>query len=146
VFQLILSNPTGAILAKSLGEAAIYDQSRPLPPGPYIYIDDVSVVRPGSSFALWASVPVRLTGPSAVPINLAYATRDDSAHAGTDYLQTSGTLTIGPGETMKRILVPVLREPAGTPGRSFKVSLASPFFGDVIPAAEATVTILPPSP
>ena len=146
VFELILSNPTGAILAKGLGEAAIYDLSRPLPPGPYIFIDDVSVVRPGSAFALWASVPVRLTGPSSVPISLSYSTRDGSAHAGTDFLPTFGTLTIAPGETMKRILVPVLRAPAGTPGRSFKVSLSSPFFGDVIPAAEATVTIIPPSP
>jgi uncharacterized repeat protein (TIGR01451 family) len=146
VFELILSNPTGAILSKSLGEAAIFDRSKPLPPGPYIYIDDLSVVRPGSSFALWASVPVRLTGPSTATISLSYATSDGTAHAGTDYLPTFGTLTIAPGETMKKILVPVLREPAGTPARKFKVSIASSFFADVIVAPEGIVSILPPAP
>lgn len=144
VFTLTLSSPSNAIVAKGLGDCAIYDPSKPLPPGPFIFIDDLTVSRPGSSFATTARVSVRLTGPSAVPINLAFATNDDTAHAGTDYFTTFGTLTIAPGETLKTIQVLVLRVPAGGGNKAFKVTLADPFFGDLIAAAEGIVTIIGP--
>jgi endoglucanase len=144
VFTLTLSSPSNAIVAKGLGDVAIYDPSKPLPPGPFIFIDDLAVSRPGSSFATSARVSVRLTGPSAVPINLSFATKDGTAHAGTDYFATIGTLTIAPGETLKTIQVPVLLVPGRGINKAFKVTLADPFFGDRIPAAEAIVSIIGP--
>jgi len=144
VFTLLLSGPSNAIVAKALGDCAIYDPSKPLPPGPFLFIDDVTVPRPSFSFAAHARVSVRLTGPSPVPISIFYTTKDGTAHAGTDYLATSGTLTIPTGVTRQTILVPVLRLPPGGGNKTFQISLADPFFGDLVPAAEATITIVGP--
>ena len=37
-----------------------------------------------------------------------YATSDGTAHAGTDYTATAGTLTFGAGETSQTITIPIL--------------------------------------
>ena len=69
-----------------------------------------------------------------------YATKDNSAVAGTDYTATSGTLTFGPGQTVQNITVPILDRAGAAPSRNFTVTLSSPLNATLVQKT-ATVTI-----
>ena len=83
---------------------------------------DAAVKRPVSGTRA-AVVHVRLAKPSAVPIEVDYATIDGTAHAGTDYQATSGTLTFAPGQRKRTLNVPILANPQGHQSRNFTVQL-----------------------
>ena len=55
-----------------------------------------------------AALSVELSQASADTVTVDYATSDNTAEAGDDYTETSGTLTFAAGETVKAIIVPIL--------------------------------------
>ena len=75
----------------------------------------------------YAEFTVTLTGSTALPVNVAFTTRDGTALAGTDYTATSGVLTFAPGETSKTIRVPIVNDsPAVYEGpEAFTVELSA---------------------
>jgi hypothetical protein len=54
------------------------------------------------------NVPVRILGEQVRPAQVAYALTSSTATLGTDFKMTGGTLTFGPGETVKRFPVRIL--------------------------------------
>lgn len=54
---------------------------------------------------------------------LQYTTEDETAFAGEDYKLTKGTLTFKPGETKKKISVPVFNDAECEPDENFLVTL-----------------------
>ncbi len=78
-----------------------------------------------------AAFTVNLAWPTLGTTTVSYTTADGTAHAGTDYAATSGTLTFAPGETSKRILVPTLDDGGPDPTRSFNVNLSNPTGGGI---------------
>jgi uncharacterized repeat protein (TIGR01451 family) len=73
-----------------------------------------------------AVVTVTLDTPPAATITVDYATGDDTAVAGTDYVATSGILTFAPGVVQQTIPVTILNNPSNTTGRDFTVTLSNP--------------------
>jgi hypothetical protein len=67
--------------------------------------------------------PVTLSGPMSVNVNIQFATLDGSAVAGSDYLATSGMLTIRAGRTSAVVAAAIVGDttPEGT--ESFQVNL-----------------------
>lgn len=55
--------------------------------------------------------PVALTEAAVTPVKIAYRTVDGSAKAGSDYVATSGTLTIGAGKRLGAITVRINADP-----------------------------------
>ena len=55
-----------------------------------------------------ATLSVELSQASTVTVTVDYATSDNTAEAGDDYTETSGTLTFAAGETVMAIIVPIL--------------------------------------
>jgi chitinase len=90
------------------------------------------------------TVPVLLGGPEGATSNstvtVHYATKDNTAVAGTDYTAESGTLTFGPGQTVQNITVPILGRAGAAPTRNFTVTLSSPLNATLVQKT-ATVTI-----
>lgn len=83
----------------------------------------------------------RLINPNGV-FTVDYSTSDITAQAGVDYTPTSGTLTFGPGETSRTILVALTPQPTGTPTRQFRVSLSNPSAGaELGTTSSAIVTV-----
>jgi hypothetical protein len=118
VFDVNLSNAVGAPIVRGTGMGTILGR------GASLSIADVTGARPASG-----SVPFNFTVtlgqplPAAVTVN--FATQNNTAIAGVDYVATSGTLTFMPGETSKTIPVQVLgsTNPNTT---TFFVNLSSP--------------------
>jgi chitinase len=59
------------------------------------------------------------------PVTVSYATRDDTAVAGEDYLATSGTLTFKPGETFRTVTVTVVGDVVADPSEGFYLDITS---------------------
>jgi hypothetical protein len=141
-FQIDLKDPVNGLLGRSTAFATIVN-------------DDGFEGQP----ALSASGPVvdeasgeavfvlKLTGPSASPVTLDYATADGGATAGLDYLAASGHLSFAPGETVKAVRVPILSDRLAEPSEGFTLTLANvdgaatPNPGGTAPFPAATATI-----
>lgn len=82
------------------------------------------------------------TGGDVPAATVAFATADGSASAGADYTATSGTLSFGPGETVKSITIALTGDAADEPDEAFSVTLSAPTGGAALGAPRAaTVTI-----
>ena len=80
-----------------------------------------------------ATLSVELSQASTVTVTVDYATSDNTAEAGDDYTETSGTLTFAPGETVKAIIVPILDDAIYETLERFNVTLSNPT-GATLPA------------
>lgn len=65
-------------------------------------------------------------------VTVQYATSADIAIPGTDYVETSGTLTFGPGETVKTFDVPVLNDSVEDTDNGIFLKLSNPTGGAVL--------------
>ena len=130
-FDLTLSNPGNATLADASGRATITDNDA----APSVSIADASVTEGDT-----ATMTVSLSGASALPISVNYATADDSAVAGDDYTAGTGTLTFAAGETEQTIDISTVDNDLNENPETFSVSLFDPV-NATLSDAEATVTI-----
>jgi hypothetical protein len=70
---------------------------------------------------------VRLAASSTRVVTVDYATSDGTATAGNDYSSASGLVTFNPGETVRRILIPVLSDNAASEtDETLLVTLSNP--------------------
>ena len=80
-----------------------------------------------------ATLSVELSQASTVTVTVDYATSDNTAEAGDDYTETSGTLTFAAGETVMAIIVPILDDAIYETLERFNVTLSNPA-GATLPA------------
>jgi subtilisin family serine protease len=73
-----------------------------------------------------ATVTVRLSAASTVPVSVDYATSDETALAGVDYAATNGMLTFLPGETSKTFTVTILDDILAEANETVKLTLSNP--------------------
>ena len=83
---------------------------------------------------------VRLDGNPGSDVTVDYGTRDGTATAGSDYTETSGTLTFEPGEDEQTVSVPITDDDVEDDGETFTLMLSNAS-GATIADAEATGTI-----
>ena len=82
------------------------------------------------------------TTASTLPLTVNYATADGTAHAGTNYMATSGTLTFAPGVTTATVAVPLLDSGSQTAPLTFTLNLSNPQAA-TLSQSQATGTIEP---
>ena len=78
-----------------------------------------------------ARFTVTLSKASTSSVAVAYATVAGTAVPGTDFTDTSGTVTFEPGELSKDILIPVRDADETSPKSTFTVTLSDPDGGTV---------------
>ncbi len=66
-----------------------------------------------------------LSGPSGLPVEVPFATRDGSAQAGSDYQAATGTVTFPPGVTERTANVVVFGDVAPEPNELFHLELGA---------------------
>lgn len=93
---------------------------------PTIAITD-ALVTEGNSGLADLIFNVTLSAPSSAPITVNYATQDNTATAGTDYVANSGQITFAAGETgPKQIMVKVIGDLIFEDDETLFVNLTSP--------------------
>ncbi len=112
----------------------------PLGPAvPQINLSHVSV-NAGAAGAQ-AVFTATLSQAAAQPVTVGYATVDGTAHAGTDYTASSGTLTFPAGATSETFAVSILPETSVKPNLTFQVDLSAPS-GAALGTSSAIATIV----
>lgn len=138
-FTLNLANPTSSVISKATAQVGIVDNDT-VEATPALYARDVMVDERSGS----ATVVVMLGGPggrrSTNTVTAAYGTANTEALAGSDFTTTSGTLTFTPGQTVKRITVPITDDTDPERAERFRLTLSSPM-GATLGDATAMVTI-----
>jgi len=113
----------------------------PIPPSPpTLSILDGSVWE-GNRGTTQLKLTVMLSWSSTTPVTVNYATSNGTARAKSDYIKTSGTVTIPPGETQGTIPVSIKGDRKREKDEDFTVRL-SDAAGATISDSVATATIL----
>jgi hypothetical protein len=111
---------------------------------PEISINDAAAAMPASG-TLPVTFTVSLGATSPFSLTVAYATADGTAHANSDYVPASGTVTIPAGGSSATLPIFILGGSAPGPSKTFTVNLSSPS-GGTIARAQGTGTILNTNP
>lgn len=108
-------------------------------PQPDLSARDLSGME-GNSGAQSMLVPVELAKASPLTVTVAFATRNGTASAGSDYVAANGQLTFRPGETSKTIPVSIMGDTAVEENETVILALSSPVNAKLA-RANATITI-----
>ncbi len=117
---LNLSSAANGTIGQAQAVGTIIDDD----PLPQVQVANVTITE-GNSGTTDAVFTVTILGGTAFPISFDYATADDTATAGQDYLARSGTITIAPGTTTATFAVPVIGDTLSEPQERFFVNLAN---------------------
>jgi hypothetical protein len=135
-FVLNLTGVEGATLARDQATATILDNDAAIPS---ISVLDASIIE-GNSGSVDLVFAVVLSSSSPQPVTVAYATLNNTAIAGIDYLATNNTLTFPSGSTTQSITVRVIPELLNEASDQFFLKLSNPA-GATLNRAQATGTI-----
>ena len=106
---------------------------------PALSVADASVTEAASATVDFAVTMSRASGST---VTVGYATSGGSATPGSDYTETSGTLTFAPAETTKTVSVAVLDDKVNEGAETFTLTLSGATGGNAyISDASATGTI-----
>jgi VCBS repeat-containing protein len=89
---------------------------------PSVTVANASVVD-GTSATL--NFTVSLSAANSYPVTVYYNTADGTATAGTDYVASSGSVTIAAGQTQQTISVPLLDDTTAEADESFSLNLSA---------------------
>jgi hypothetical protein len=108
-FLLTLSNPSGGnVLADAQGTAAVVDDE------PRVFFTNNVVVEEGDDRTT-VHMAVNLSVPSSQTVTVNYATADETAITGEDYLSAAGTLTFTPGQTQRKVDIELTKDKKAEP-------------------------------
>ncbi|HEX4870851.1 MAG TPA: Ig-like domain-containing protein [Nevskiaceae bacterium] len=145
-YQSSLPSPATASfryrVADAFGGSAEATVTINISPLPRISVGDASMAEPRQpTETTVVLVPVALDRAGAAPVTVSFETLDDVALAGSDYLATSGTVTLAAGQTQATIPVTLLGDRVIESTERFVVRLSSPQ-GGVLADANAFVAIV----
>ena len=92
---------------------------------PVLSIGDRAITE-GDNGTTTATFTVSLSQAATKTVTVAYATAANTATAGSDYTNSTGTLTFTPGITTQSITVPILGDTVDEVNETFFVSLSNP--------------------
>jgi uncharacterized delta-60 repeat protein len=120
--NLLLTNAQGgaALGTPTISVLTIVDNDTP----PSLAVNDATVTE-GATGTTTATFTVTLSAVSGQAVTVNYLTASGTATAGSDFFQTSGTLTFNPGETSKTVPVFVIGDTAFEPDETFPINLSN---------------------
>ena len=125
---------------KNINSRTIVPTSNLFPPTPSISIGNESIVE-GNSGTKTMDFTISLSDSSDSAVSVNYTTVNGTATAGSDYVASSGTLTIPAGQTSGTISVTINGDTSQESDETFKVNLSNPT-NATLDNTSATGTIL----
>ncbi len=147
-FTVVLTSPSGLIIADGSGLATINDDDVPTQPG--LSINNVSVIeknlitrgRKTQAVQSTMTFTITLSAASSSSVSVSYATKNGTATVGNnDYKSVSGTVTFSAGQTSKTVGVIVYGDVTPENNETFTIDLSNPV-NATIATASGVGTIL----
>lgn len=132
-----LSDPVNAVLANNATAHVLVHDDDTIPAIQVVGGTVAETTGPHASL----DFQILLSGPSPLPVRIAYATRSGTASVGADYLSRFGTLLIPAGETQATLSVTILGDDLAEPDETVFLVLRNPE-NATLETAEAVGTIL----
>jgi hypothetical protein len=101
-------------------------------PPPEIAISGVTVAEGDESGEQRAVFVIKLSSPSALEVDVNLATAPGTAVSPDDYEYVAGTVRFLPGETIKRVSVPIAGDPLDEDDEFFFAALSKPIHGMIV--------------
>ena len=128
-FAVTLSNPSSnATIGTGTGTGTIFNDDAVVVPS--ITVANASTPE-GNSGTSTLTFIVSLSTATTVPVSVNYGTSNGTALLGTDYLGTTGTLTIPAGSTSGSIAVSVFGDTTFEPDETFSLTLSGAVNGTI---------------
>lgn len=121
-FTLALSDPVGAVLGATPSQT-ITIQDDDLPPS--VSVSDCTLTE-GNVGQTYCTFTASLSAASGRTVTVNFATANQTAMAGQDYVANSGTLTFPEGSTSQTFAVAVIGDAMDEPNETYLVNLSSP--------------------
>jgi hypothetical protein len=135
-FNVVLSSPVGAVIGDGTAVGHITDND----PTPSLRINNVQTAE-GQSGTKNLNFTVSLSAVSGQSVQVKWATSNVTALAGSDYVASTGTLTIPAGAPSRTIPVRINGDRVREGNETFRVTLSAPVRA-TIAAATGTGTIV----
>src|SRR5262249_16663201 len=119
-FFLKLSNVANATLGRDTVQATILDNDQSI-----IRTTDITVTE-GNSGTSDAILPITLSAPNSQTVTVQFATQDDTAKAGSDYIVATGAITFAPGEITKNLVLKIIGDTVVENAERFIVKFSNP--------------------
>ncbi len=119
-FKINLSGIGGATLGDNQGICTIVNDDTSA-----ISINNVTIIE-NDSGPKNLKFTVTLSNPNSRNVTVAYATADNTATAGSDYVATSGTVIFNPGQLIKTFIVQSTGDLLDENNETFLINLSSP--------------------
>jgi hypothetical protein len=132
-FNVILSNPTNAVLMVKTAQGLIIDDDTSS-----ISMLDTVVEEGFQNHAGVFTVTIDL--PNALPVQVDWTTLDGTAKAGEDYLNASGTIEFPPGSLSQVITINLLADRLLEPDEVFIIQFSNPV-NAILSEEQARITI-----
>lgn len=120
-FTLNLGSATNAVIADGTAVGTIQDDDAPVS----LAIADAETIE-GDGGLGTVAFPVTLSGPSAFPVTVGFATTNGTAEGPGDFVATSGTLSFPAGETVRSVEVSIVRDLQDEADEAFAIGLSGP--------------------
>jgi len=125
-FNLTLSNPTNSAVFQTPATSTISIQDSDSKPSLFIVSDAGFFVPEGNSGTSNITFRATLTNPTVQVVTINYATIDGTAVGGSDYVATSGTITIPAGALESSpVNIPINGDTTVEPNELFTLSLSN---------------------
>ena len=118
-FDVKLSGAVNADLHDATGRGTIVNDDSSTTP--VVTIDDVEVTE-GQASAIFT---LRMSAPAPQETHVTYATSDDTAKSGSDYLGATGTVVFVAGETTRTIAIALVDDSAVEAEETFTLALST---------------------
>jgi len=139
-FRMVLTDPVNTRIVD--GSATVSILNDDAAPPPQVNVSGVRQTEGSGAgttpFRFWVS----LSSAPAAAVSVDYATASGTATQGVDFVATSGTLVFAAGETLKEVVVPVVRDTAAEAQETFTLQLSNLVGTATLGAAAGTGTIL----
>jgi hypothetical protein len=122
-FTVSLSGAMAADILDGQGVGTIRNDDPDTPPD--LRVDDVTISE-GDAGNTAATFTISLNHPSPNEVRVHWATGNGTATAPGDYLTAAGDETFAPGDTSRRVNVPVVGDTVVEPDETFTVTLSNP--------------------
>lgn len=138
-FTLTLSNPTGGAILTTPNATTITIGDNDFRPS--VFLNSTIRVVEGSSGNTNFAFDVRLSNPTVQVVTVDYATANGTAAAGSDYVASSGTVTIPAGSSTATINMSITGDTTIEPDETFTITLSNATNVNFISNPTAIVTI-----
>lgn len=134
-FRVLLTNNLNATLDRAEVTGTIQNDDT----APTLTVDSTVVTVGPDEMEYYAWFRIRTSAANGAPVQLNWSTQAETATPGTDYTESSGTITIPAGERTKWVSVPVLGDSEQEPDETFSFRIPTAT-GATVPAGGLATT------